>query len=86
MAERLQNTFQFLDVGRQDPSKKDMVQRREAFVEIYEPYKEEEVQNQAHRCLACGNPYCEWKCPVHNFIPNWLKLVSEGNLFEAAAR
>ena len=84
MAERLQNTFQFLDVGRQDPSKKDMVQRREAFVEIYEPYKEEEVQNQAHRCLACGNPYCEWKCPVHNFIPNWLKLVSEGNLFEAA--
>lgn len=84
MAERLQNTFQFLDVGRQDPSKKDMVQRREAFVEIYEPYKEEEVQNQAHRCLSCGNPYCEWKCPVHNFIPNWLKLVSEGNLFEAA--
>lgn len=84
MAERLQNTFQFLDVGRQDPSKRDMVQRREAFVEIYEPYKEEEVQHQAHRCLGCGNPYCEWKCPVHNFIPNWLKLVSEGNLFEAA--
>ncbi|KZZ80158.1 glutamate synthase, partial [Oleiphilus sp. HI0133] len=32
----------------------------------------------------CGNPYCEWKCPVHNFIPNWLKLVSEGNIIEAA--
>ena len=37
----------------------------------------------AHRCLACGNPYCEWKCPVHNYIPNWLKLISEGNLMEA---
>ncbi|MGB1271957.1 MAG: FAD-dependent oxidoreductase, partial [Endozoicomonas sp.] len=37
-----------------------------------------------HRCLACGNPYCEWKCPVHNYIPDWLKLVSEGHLFEAA--
>jgi len=36
-----------------------------------------------HRCLACGNPYCEWKCPVHNYIPNWLKLVAEGNLEEA---
>src|SRR5262249_37046323 len=36
------------------------------------------------RCLACGNPFCEWKCPVHNFIPNWLKLIQEGNLFEAA--
>ena len=31
-----------------------------------------------------GNPYCEWKCPVHNYIPNWLKLISEGNLLEAA--
>ncbi|GAB3383106.1 FAD-dependent oxidoreductase [Spongiibacter taiwanensis] len=84
MAERLNNSFQFLDVGRIDPSKKDIGERRTEFVEIYEPYKEEEVKHQAHRCLACGNPYCEWKCPVHNYIPNWLKLVSEGNLFEAA--
>ncbi|QQD18972.1 FAD-dependent oxidoreductase [Spongiibacter nanhainus] len=84
MAERLHNTFQFLDVGRQDPSKKAIEERRAEFVEIYEPYKEEEVKHQAHRCLSCGNPYCEWKCPVHNYIPNWLKLVSEGNLFEAA--
>lgn len=34
---------------------------------------------------ACrGNPYCEWKCPVHNYIPNWLKLANEGRIFEAA--
>ena len=39
---------------------------------------------QAGRCLSCGNPFCEWKCPVHNYIPNWLKLISEGKLFEAA--
>lgn len=84
MTERLNNTFQFLDVGRQDPGKKDMGLRRGQFVEIYEPYQEQEVKHQAHRCLSCGNPYCEWKCPVHNYIPNWLKLVSEGNLFEAA--
>ncbi len=39
---------------------------------------------QADRCLSCGNPYCEWKCPVHNYIPNWLKLANEGRIFEAA--
>lgn len=84
MAERLDNNFQFLDVGRQDPQKKNINTRKRQFVEIYEPYTKGEVQNQAHRCLDCGNPYCEWKCPVHNFIPNWLKLISDGNLFEAA--
>ncbi len=42
------------------------------------------ASQQAGRCLACGNPFCEWKCPVHNYIPNWLKLIQEGNLLEAA--
>lgn len=84
MAERLNNTFQFLDVGRQDPAKKDLATRKHQFVEIYQPYTQEQVAGQSHRCLECGNPYCEWKCPVHNFIPNWLKLISEGNIFEAA--
>lgn len=84
MSERLANNFQFIDVGRQDPGKKDLLERKTEYVEIYEPYSAGEVTDQAHRCLECGNPYCEWKCPVHNFIPNWLKLVSEGNVFEAA--
>ncbi|WP_156184360.1 FAD-dependent oxidoreductase [Cellvibrio sp. pealriver] len=84
MMTRLNNDFQFLDVGRQDPAKKDIETRRRNFVEIYQPFAKEEVEGQAHRCLECGNPYCEWKCPVHNFIPNWLKLISEGNIFEAA--
>jgi glutamate synthase (NADPH) small chain len=84
MAERLSNDFQFLDVPRQDPEKKDDVQRTTTFVEIYKPFEKVEVESQAHRCLECGNPYCEWKCPVHNYIPNWLKLISEGNIFQAA--
>ncbi|HEY8570158.1 FAD-dependent oxidoreductase, partial [Microbulbifer sp.] len=54
------------------------------FVEIYQPFTERQVASQAHRCLDCGNPYCEWKCPVHNYIPNWLRLISEGNIMEAA--
>lgn len=84
MAERLDNNFQFLDVPRADPDKKDIATRRHQFVEIYQPFQPTQVASQAHRCLACGNPYCEWKCPVHNFIPNWLKLISEGNILEAA--
>ncbi len=84
MTERLQNNFQFVEVEREDPDKKPMRTRRSEYVEIYHPYREEQVQHQAHRCLDCGNPYCEWKCPVHNLIPQWLELVADGNLFEAA--
>ncbi len=84
MTDRLSNDFQFIDFGRRDPDKKPLEVRKVEYVEIYEEYTTSQVKNQAHRCLECGNPYCEWKCPVHNFIPNWLKLVAEGNLFEAA--
>ena len=84
MTERLNNDFQFVQVGRADPTKKSMAVRTGEYVEIYQPYSPAEVADQAHRCLECGNPYCEWKCPVHNFIPNWLKLISEGNILEAA--
>lgn len=84
MTERLANPFQFLDVERRSPAKKAMEARTEEFVEIYDPFTEQAVAEQSHRCLDCGNPYCEWKCPVHNLIPNWLKLLSEGRLFEAA--
>ncbi len=84
MGTRLANPFQFIDVDRNDPVKKDMETRTESFVEIYDPFTQRQAAEQSHRCLECGNPYCEWKCPVHNFIPNWLKLLAEGNLFEAA--
>ncbi len=84
MSERLKNDFQFLEVERQGPGKIEANIRKKEFAEIYEPFKAEDASDQAHRCLECGNPYCEWKCPVHNYIPNWLKLVSEGNIIEAA--
>ena len=80
----LNNNFQFLDVGRFDPTKKSVDERKINFVEIYGEYNQSQASNQAHRCLDCGNPYCEWKCPVHNYIPDWLKLVNEGNILEAA--
>lgn len=78
------NVFQFLNVDRVDPPKRDAAERRIEYVEIYTPFTQEQAGSQAERCLECGNPYCEWKCPVHNFIPNWLKLAQEGRIFEAA--
>ena len=78
------NNFQFIEVPRQDPEKEPVQVRIRKFGEIYGNFEKETAQAQADRCLDCGNPYCEWKCPVHNYIPNWLQLVAEGNLFEAA--
>ena len=81
MSGRVSNNFQFIDVDRADPDKKQITERKTEYVEIYDPFTKTQVEEQSERCLECGNPYCEWKCPVHNFIPNWLKLVAEGNLF-----
>ncbi|MDJ0711529.1 MAG: FAD-dependent oxidoreductase [Woeseiaceae bacterium] len=76
--------LQFLEVPRKDPEKEDAEVRITHYAEIYGSYDGASAAAQAGRCLDCGNPYCEWKCPVHNYIPNWLKLIEEGKLFEAA--
>jgi glutamate synthase (NADPH/NADH) small chain len=78
------NVFQFLQIPRIDPEKKAVEVRIKEYAEIYGQFDKDGAASQADRCLACGNPYCSWKCPVHNYIPHWLKLVAEGNLFEAA--
>ncbi|KTG24139.1 glutamate synthase [Idiomarina sp. WRN-38] len=78
------NVYQFLDVQRIDPPKKAADERRIEFTEIYEPMSGVQLQGQADRCLDCGNPYCEWKCPVHNYIPQWLELANQGRVTEAA--
>jgi glutamate synthase (NADPH/NADH) small chain len=78
------NIRQFLELNRQLPEKKPAQERKIEFNEIYKPFVLEDAMAQADRCLHCGTPYCEWACPVHNYIPNWLKLVAEGNIIEAA--
>lgn len=76
--------FQFIDVPRKTPREVPVNVRVLGWGEIYGQYDAPAASEQAGRCLDCGNPYCEWKCPVHNDIPNWLSLVQEGRLFEAA--
>jgi len=80
----VEKTLQFLEIPRQDPEKEPADERIRHYGEIYGQFDAEAASRQSGRCLSCGNPYCEWKCPVHNYIPNWLRLIEEGNLFEAA--
>lgn len=76
--------FQFLDVPRRMPRELPANVRVLGWQEIYAGFEAEGAAEQGARCLDCGNPYCEWKCPVHNPIPDWLALVREDRLFEAA--
>jgi glutamate synthase (NADPH/NADH) small chain len=76
--------LQYLEVPRRDPEKEPVEVRIKHLGEIYGSYDGAVAASQAGRCIACGNPYCEWKCPVHNYIPDWLRLIEEGKLFQAA--
>jgi glutamate synthase (NADPH/NADH) small chain len=78
------NVFQFLDLPRRMPAEVPTSLRVLGWQEIYGGFEPAQAADQSGRCLDCGNPYCEWKCPVHNYIPNWLTLVKAGRLFEAA--
>lgn len=74
----------FLKHAREMPHKRSSQDRRIDFKEIYNTSETDDSSNQAARCLDCGNPYCEWKCPLHNYIPNWLEQVAQQNYKQAA--
>lgn len=75
--------LKFVDVGRDMPEKRDAAQRKTDFDEIYADYAAQKAEEQASRCSQCGVPYCQSHCPLHNNIPDWLKLTAEGRLREA---
>lgn len=78
--------FQFLELPRTMPQRIPVELRTSGdWSELYGKFGKEEAQYQSGRCLDCGNPYCSWKCPVHNAIPQWLQLVQENRIEEAAA-
>ena len=70
----------FLKQKRVEPSKRDVFERLKDYKEIYEVYESDDAKTQASRCVQCGDPYCHNKCPINNFIPSWLKQVSENDL------
>ncbi len=75
--------LKFVTVARDMPEKRPASLRRQDFGEIYAEFAREKAAEQAGRCSQCGVPYCQSHCPLHNNIPDWLKLTAEGRLQEA---
>jgi glutamate synthase (NADPH/NADH) small chain len=78
-----QKMLKFVTLGKEMPEKRDASQRAQDFHEIYREYADQKAAEQAGRCSQCGVPYCQSHCPLHNNIPDWLKLTAEGRLQEA---
>ncbi|MCR9150863.1 MAG: NAD(P)-dependent oxidoreductase [Rhodobacteraceae bacterium] len=78
-----QQMLKFVTVGKEMPAKREAEQRTHDFDEIYGDYAREKAAEQAGRCSQCGVPYCQSHCPLHNNIPDWLRLTAEGRLQEA---
>ncbi|SDX33881.1 NAD(P)-dependent oxidoreductase [Roseicitreum antarcticum] len=78
-----QRMLQFVTVEKQTPEKRPPNLRKEDFGEIYREYAAEKAAEQSGRCSQCGVPYCQTHCPLHNNIPDWLRLTAEGRLQEA---
>ena len=75
--------LKFIDLPQAYPEKINSKKRREDFDEIYMGYIKEKAQEQSSRCSQCGIPYCTVHCPLHNHIPDWLKLAADDRLEEA---
>ncbi len=70
----------FINTPRIEPEKRLVVERVKDFGEIYEFFTTKEAASQSVRCIQCGDPYCLNKCPLHNYIPQWLKAIAEKDL------
>ena len=75
--------LQFVDLKKETPLKRGTTKRKGDFNEIYNQYIEDKAKDQSSRCSQCGVPFCQVHCPLHNNIPDWLKLTAEGRLQEA---
>ena len=75
--------LQFVSLDQITPDKRNTGERRGDFHEIYKDYIKDKAEQQSSRCSQCGVPFCQVHCPLHNNIPDWLKLTAEGRLQEA---
>ncbi|MTE00537.1 NAD(P)-binding protein [Paracoccus sp. YIM 132242] len=78
-----QKMLKFVSTPREMPEKRSAAERSEDFHEIYREFARAKAAEQASRCSQCGVPYCQSHCPLHNNIPDWLRLTAEGRLYEA---
>ncbi|MFL2886954.1 MAG: NAD(P)-dependent oxidoreductase [Candidatus Pelagibacter sp.] len=75
--------LKFVNINQENPLKRDEIERKVDFDEIYGEFINEKATQQSSRCSQCGVPFCQIHCPLSNNIPDWLKLTAEGRLEEA---
>jgi len=75
--------LKFVNINRQTPNKRGVSNRLDDFKEIYDEFINEKAKEQSSRCSQCGVPFCQVHCPLHNNIPDWLKLTAENRIKEA---
>ena len=75
--------LKFTSINQENPKKTSSKERIKSFKEIYSKYENNIAKEQASRCSQCGIPFCQVHCPLHNHIPDWLKLAAEERLEEA---
>ena len=73
----------FMEYTRELPRRRDPAARIKDWFEIYQPFPEEHLRDQAARCMDCGVPFCHTGCPLTNIIPDWNDLVYRGRWKEA---
>ena len=75
--------LQFVKLDKKNPDKREVLDRKGDFNEIYKEFINEKAKEQSSRCSQCGVPFCQVHCPLSNNIPDWLKLTAEGRLLDA---
>ena len=76
----------FREYQRELPQTRPVEERVKDSREVYRPFPEEKLVQQAARCMDCGVPTCHAGCPLGNTIPDWNELVYRGQWREALAQ
>jgi glutamate synthase (NADPH) small chain len=65
----------FIEIHRKKPPMRPVAERVRDWREVYLPYPEQALKDQAARCMDCGIPFCHQGCPLGNLIPDWNDFV-----------
>ena len=65
----------FIEIQRKKQPARDVAERLRDWNEVYLPYPDSALKDQAARCMDCGIPFCHQGCPLGNLIPDWNDLV-----------
>jgi glutamate synthase (NADPH/NADH) small chain len=65
----------FIEIQRKKQPARPISERLHDWNEVYLPYEDAVLKEQAARCMDCGIPFCHQGCPLGNLIPDWNDLV-----------